>query len=714
MYERYDESDWSYLLPAAGEPPLHWASPLSHEPLTVQGIDLTGTMVYITEPDARLGFYGEPSAIDPALPVTRRSDGPAPAFYVRSYHDFTPEQRHGYLAWIAGGRRAAEADRAFIRLYIQGLERRLLVDFGTDPLVDAELPFLAAELARLQSTYARWVSYDFAGGLLELLAVLQLGPSDEPPLPAIDTVSWEAPLWLRVGLGRFAAQKRPIPADWAAVWAWYRRDVVIRSALLRTPDEFEAVFAHHYTQVHGEGLTFRPGKKEVVLGYNATNPTLGPIRIQLDGIPDIFSRPSAGQKLRTLAEQTWADLGPYARAVNRTSRIDESLSMATLLPPILQSRKHPGIGEALRTLDEALGANTAAALSERDLVELWWPPTWDGSLPTHQLAPKDRKALIALLGRFGYGAEPDLRYGRRPGYRVGQGLTVFRAGTEVPEAPGPAWEEAVVAAQCAAAILALEGDLDEATAAHLAAEIAGTFSLHPTEAIRIQITLSALAASDEPVKITGLKGFIDPLPDDEREQIGDFTIDVATRYGTVSPQVVSLVQKIARMLGLNPQEVPSRLFGAMTRSSAPTQPTAQRPTRQHTSRQVSLDHTAIAATEAATAVVSSLLGEIFADDDHTAAHHTPAPEDAGTTVAGLDAVHSAMLRAMAAAETTSWSPEALESLAQGHHLMGLGAIDTLNDAALDLAGDPLLLEGDGSAFTIDEEVLATLLASESA
>ncbi|MGN6033151.1 MAG: TerB N-terminal domain-containing protein, partial [Thermomicrobiales bacterium] len=442
--------EWLFPHDDPGEPPARrWVGPHAPEPAIVQGFDLTGAMVYLAAPGVRRTTFSEPSEIDPTLPLAGNSRNTLPAYYARAYHDLEPDQRRAYLAWLADGRRAPDADRSFLRLYLNGLERRVLVDLADDPRVELELPAIMAEILALRETYGGRLAGGFADGLVQILTILLIDPAQPLPRPPIDPSDWEEPPLLRFGLGRFVAQKQPIPAEWAAVWAWYRRDVVIRSALLRTTDEFQAIFAHRYTEAYGEGLTFKPGKREVAIAYYSPNPSIGPVKLALSGIPDIFSRPAAGQKLRLLVEQVWTELGPYARAVSRTFTTDESLSMAALLPPILQSRDQPAIGEALRTLDLALGTSPAATatIPNTDLVDLWWPRSWDGSPAIRQLAAKDRRAFTALVGRFGYGVEPDPRYGKRPGQRASDDLTVFRAGEAVPPEPSPAWNAAVVAAQ---------------------------------------------------------------------------------------------------------------------------------------------------------------------------------------------------------------------------------------------------------------------------
>src|SRR5690606_33848014 len=65
-----------------------------------------------------------------------------------SYEKFSPGRRATYLKWIVGGRRRWPADEGFVRLFLYGMERRLLGDPACEP---SERALLIAELIRLLS-----------------------------------------------------------------------------------------------------------------------------------------------------------------------------------------------------------------------------------------------------------------------------------------------------------------------------------------------------------------------------------------------------------------------------------------------------------------------------------------------------------------------------------------------------------------------------------
>src|SRR5439155_675999 len=95
------------------------------------------------------------------------------------------------------------------------------------------------------------------------------------------------------------------------------------------------------------------------------------------------------------------------------------------------------------------------------------------------------------------------------------------------------------------------------------------------------------------------------------------------------------------------------------------------------------------------ASVARLLTAVF-DADEPAAAPSPAaptagpaaPVDGADRIAGLDRAHSLLLRVLAARR--SWTREEFAVLAGAHGVLPDGALDRLNDAAIDTAGAPAI------------------------
>jgi hypothetical protein len=107
---------------------------------------------------------------------------------------------------------------------------------------------------------------------------------------------------------------------------------------------------------------------------------------------------------------------------------------------------------------------------------------------------------------------------------------------------------------------------------------------------------------------------------------------------------------------------------------------------------------------AQTATVSALLSSIFAEDEPILPREVGAGSE-GRAGLGLDQAHSALLRALSA--RPSWTRIDLEALAAEHSLLPDGAIDAINEASMELCGEPVC-EGD-DPIAINPEALKELL-----
>ena len=128
----------------------HWKSGIS-----IGGVAVRGGMFYaganmssMVEPRV-----SEPSLLSPMFPVAQSSEGMEVLGTYPCYQYLTPEQRRGYLEFLASDRTRAE-DIGFVFLYLYGLERRLLLDSTKpDEVSDEEKQSIISELLRLMECF---------------------------------------------------------------------------------------------------------------------------------------------------------------------------------------------------------------------------------------------------------------------------------------------------------------------------------------------------------------------------------------------------------------------------------------------------------------------------------------------------------------------------------------------------------------------------------
>jgi hypothetical protein len=193
--------------------------------------------------------------------------------------------------------------------------------------------------------------------------------------------------------------------------------------------------------------------------------------------------------------------------------------------------------------------------------------------------------------------------------------------------------------------------------------------------------------------------------------MGDLLVALASSDGIVSPEEVSMLIKIFKLLALDHDTVTSRIHASLA-LGGPVAASASTPTdpAQASGSGFTLDPAAIARIQAETATVSSLLSDIFVDDESPSpAEPLPnaqQPDIPGNAFQGLDPSHARLLAALGG--RAEWPRAEYEALAKRFHVMPGGAIDVINEVAFDIIGDPVI-EGD-DLLTIHIDLIEELKA----
>jgi len=691
--------------------------------IEIAGRTLPGGMLYVGKELRAPAGGSDPALIDPRLPVDCRYPdwSGSTVGHWPSYSSISAQARAAYLAWLAGGRSHPGVPMSWVFLFFYGLERRVIVDAAQGGPATEDRQPIAAEVGRLLDIYGGDSSFHYYATQF-LLLIEAVSPRTSPPdaAPPRTSSSWFIPLQLRSGLGRYAAEGRPVPADWALSWAHFHPDIYPRTPAQRCPGEFEQLFRRRYVMRHGAGLQVQPENILHRHTYVAASPGIRQVSIS-SGLPDVLQLTAPTTALKALVEECTGALDAYSRYLGRHPGTKDTLPAIALLPAELVDHDNGEVLGLMAWIDERLGQHGQAVVDGGQLSS-FWPAADHGNL-----AKAEAVAFAQLLGTLGVGVEPDARIGG-PVLSAGPAV-VFRA---VPGgqqgAPSAAYAAATLILHLAAAVSLAGGRACDAERAQLRARIAAAMHLTEPERARLAAHLTWLLAGE--VRLTGLSRRIDVLEQAQRESIGDFLATVATADGVISPAEITTLIKIFRLLGLDSASVYSRVHSVTATSAPATEPVIVQPgigglpgiavpprpvgqAAPASMQPVRLDETVIAAKVAETAAVSALLGSIFAAETPRAdPADPPGPatrrefEAREPPVAGLDAPHSALLRALAGRD--SWSRADLEAECAAVALLPDGALDTLNEAAYEAAGDPLA-EGE-DPIDINPEVAREMLA----
>jgi uncharacterized tellurite resistance protein B-like protein len=236
-----------------------------------------------------------------------------------------------------------------------------------------------------------------------------------------------------------------------------------------------------------------------------------------------------------------------------------------------------------------------------------------------------------------------------------------------------------------------------------------------------------------PPNLASLKNRIEPLPTAARTALGKLLVALAMVDGKLDPEEVKHLEKVYAALNIDRTILYSDLHGITAaaergpqnsrESRSPAVPTPAKPEpgveREPANATGSplgtmqLDQSRIAALQAESERVTALLSKVFEEQAPTSPAEvtTPVdqesePTDSAPQLMGLDGEHSAFLRVLLTRR--SWSRAELNDIAADMELMLDGALERVNEAALDKF-DARIAEGD-DPIEIVQDLLETVNA----
>jgi uncharacterized tellurite resistance protein B-like protein len=478
-------------------------------------------------------------------------------------------------------------------------------------------------------------------------------------------------------------------------------------------------------------MVVRPGKKKIRLVHRPASGGLGAVDSTAD-LPDVFEFAGPQRRLAELVDAVTNELDAYSRWLGRNPAGQGSLAAAALLPADLVDLSAGPVGQLRDWVNGRLGQHAHVLIDGTDLIARW------PSTSQQKLTKADAVSVAQLLSHMGVGIEPDVRFGPMP---ISTGPAIlFRLDGVSPAAPTPDYQAVATLLHLAVVVGYADGELAPAEYEQMATHLEEGLGLSAGEKTRMRAHLQWLVAAR--VTTAGIKKRLAPIAAVDRQRIADFLLSIVTADGVVHPAEVSTLVNIYKLLGLDPTVVHHHLHSRITKSARPrparpaTGPVVVRPAttaapgfalpRPYSAEPESpagaetvitgggliLDEDVIADRIAESAKVSALLATIFSEEELTTprpstAVHNPADQGSIAVKAAprLSDDHTALLQELAGSAT--WSRRDFDVLAEKHGLLAGGALDVINEAALELADD-LVLEGN-EELTVNADVILEML-----
>jgi uncharacterized tellurite resistance protein B-like protein len=644
-------------------------------------VTIPGGMIYYGS--SLVSPYGtDPCLIDPTKTVAATGNYSERQFgYWPSYAEITPSARRAYLNWLAGGRRATDADIGYVFLFLYGLERRVFVDGRADPAAIEDWPAIATELRGLVSVYGeRSGSFQrYAGALLDYV---EIGSKRirlyKQPVPEF-TRGFELPSYIRLALGQAAADGEPLPAEVALAWLRLSPDTYLRTPATRCAEEFDRLFVKRYQQAYGTGIKLPRNKTKLKLVYTPASAALRgskDLMMATGDLPDVSILTGPIEKLRSIGQAVTDELDSYSRLLGRSPEARSTLEATLMLPPALWAES---MQAAIRTLVDLM-VEGRLDITFKDLLT---------TLGASGAPSKDFVISLASALEVGNIAmEPDVLAGAKIP-KSDQIIVLFM----VPPGDPPArdtrgYEVAALTLQLSAVVASADGKFCEVEETHLRQQVERWSHLLPSQRHRLLAHLHWLTFTS--INSATLKQKVAPLGVEARDAIGAFMVKVALADGMVLPAEVKALEKIYKLLGIDSTKVFSAVHGAASGMGAVS------PAKSDTAR-FKLDQARVAELQRDTEKVSALLSNIFVEDESSPVISPVSTIDREEESAvkaglwGLDEVHSTFARTLLG--RPQWTRRELIDLATDLDLMVDGALERINDAAFE-AVDMAITEGE--------------------
>lgn len=660
----------------------------SGEAFDLAGLHISGGMVYVGLNLRADHGRQEPALINPNLRVSREpvdiSVRRTP--YWPSYSEIDPEARRAYLQWLASARRDPNADVAYVFLFFYGLERRTLVDFKQGQATSEELVGIRREVEELLSVYGQNGSFrSYASSFLDYLAVASTSPeamiSSQPPNQAR---GYELPLSFRIGLAQFAKAKKPVPWLWAMKWVLADPTIICRTPVQRCRTEFERLFPEYYQQQFGEGLLLPLNKTKLRVSYRPASSGFGGSSLTYDvgDLPDIAAIGGPQKKLQSVVDACTAELDRYSRFLAKNVERKEQLEAILLLPIV--------------AWPESLRSTLTELVKEVEAGEV--TATWGGLTKRFGSEPTlTRSFCLQLSSRLeerGVGIEPDFIGGAKT--PIAEDAIVLFSSPKRNEKliSSGVFSTAVLTVDVGALMAAADGDISESEFHLLRQTIESWRELDEHCRRRLAAHLQLQITQAPPV--ASVRKRVDMLSAQARRTLADILISVARADGHVSPEEVKLLEKLYKLFELDPKLV----YGDLHQG---TSFAARREKSEFT-----LDTTRIARLQEETERISAVLKEVFTETVPSESVAATNDDEGGTvdTLLGLDPEHSNFARLLLS--RPQWSRRDLEDAASDMELMLDGALEKINEAALDIYEKPLA-EGE-DPLEINQDVLERVFA----
>lgn len=650
--------------------------------ISIHGFVIANGMFYLGAELVCADGKPDPALIDPNKPVSKFGEYTAHSTnywpsYWPSYQDMSPQDRRAYLQWLAGGRQHPDADIGYVFLYYFGLERRAILDASVASDFASDIRHIITELKRLQAVYGRryrtFANYcSHLLGFLELpIAPVKLYYQPVPDLPPSFSLSY----YLRFALGQTARDRVPVPAHLALAWAEHDPAIVHHPIARQRRGDFRRQFLESYLQQHGSGIVIDTNTTAPPLTYRPVSPYgrgTSEVLPRFGDIPDITVFRVPLMALQSTVDFCYDELTSfrsYDRVAAERTRIQDQTAPFLHLPVRdWPSQAQANLAAIRAHIDDGLIAVTLGELTSVFSV-------------AREIDSDQMLSLARALASVQIGIEPDVLSGATQP-TCDDTLILFNSKAVVSKSRNtPVYHQAQLSLGFAATIPHADGYFSPQELRFLTDHITGWTHLIPEHQRRLKAHARLLVIA--PLSMSVLARQAAQFDIATRIEIANFALKMLHASPVASNEKTDRFSEIQDLLGIGrTHRISDVLLPAKLESAA----------QPENITSFALDASKIEEIRQDSQKLSSLLNQIFSDDLPPQALSIAVPEPTGSaTMLNLDDACSMFGRMLLS--RTSWSRQELIAMAHKMNIMLDGALEQLNDAALNVH-DMMFAEGE--------------------
>jgi len=666
--------------------------------IKIHGLSITDGLFYYGE-NIEDGWQAEPALIRPNMPVVPHSVDLSLSLMNEypKYGYISNVARRGFLQWMADGRKAPNADIGYVFMFFYGLERRVLCDLSINTHSQNDVDEVVLEVERLLSIYGNNGSFrSYANSLLDYLDVIFLKEKAYMQEPFSYSVApFELPMKLKVALGQMAVDKIPLSSEWALAWIKLDLRIPKRTPITRCQDKFEILFRDIYRNMYGDGFTLPINRTKLKVTYRPARSFIDQISIKsipVNDLPDISAISDPINKLQFIVDKVAETLESYSRYVGRNPGSINSIDSLLFIPLNLWPSSSKN---RLDDLIQKVHKNFVI----RPYIDICKDIGADKALAKDKLT-----LLINLLDLNGVGFEPNTLFGKK--VPLENELVALFSKKTGDDTETPVYHTASITLDLAVAVALADGVAVNAEINLLHHQISVWIDLNESQRARLKAQLELRI--QQPIALENIKKKLEPVPKEAKRSIGHLLTQLAQADGVVVKEEIKLLERIYKALQLDDQLVYADLNSTVTNIEL------DKSVQKQKLPGFVLDLDRIAALQKETEHVSTLLASVFVDEVENAPIiqvEPPLEQDesiesgAGDNLLGLDNEHSNFLRFLIV--RPEWTRQELTDVASDFKLMLDGALEQINEVALDHFDDHLI-EGD-EHVEINQNLLERIL-----